>query len=254
MDDLAEEIAEEFEALTSVDSTSNLHHVFAEHGWIVEWASKGVGRAQPGETNPASKLTSTQVLAIRALEGKIGPTAVGRLYGVSKPTIIGIWRGKTWMSLEREKQTMREGEAVREKLEEMRAGLTQKFKITALGPEGPYEVKGYIQTGCYADGRVGEIFIRMGKSGEAAALLDQWAIAFSVGLQYGCPLEVMCEKFLRSRFEPSGRTACKEIPMCSSLVDYVCHWLMIRYGKSETPMLEAAVSDEPATNGNGGPV
>ena len=122
--------------------------------------------------------------------------------------------------------------ATREKLQEEREGITHHFTIitrNAAG-DGIEEVDGYIQTGLYPDGRVGEIFVKVGKAGEHHAMIDQWAIAFSVALQYGAPFDDLCAKFRHARFEPSGATKNKDIPRCSSVVDYAVQWLLAKYG------------------------
>lgn len=122
---------------------------------------------------------------------------------------------------------------MREKLEDIREGITHHFTVIALVNGQLEEIDGYIQTGCYADGRLGEIFIRIGKPGDQFAMLDQWAIAFSIALQYGAKLEDLCRKFIGARFEPSGATRNPDIPRCTSLVDYATRWLLQKYGKSE---------------------
>lgn len=125
---------------------------------------------------------------------------------------------------------------MRAKLNDLREGLTHHFTVYAAvpskDPNGPDEIEeigGYIQTGLYEDGRVGEIFLKIGKPGDRFAMLDQWAMAFSFALQYGAPLEELCRKFAGSRFEPSGATRNKDIPRCTSLVDYAARWLLSKY-------------------------
>ncbi len=130
---------------------------------------------------------------------------------------------------------------MRKKLDNMRGGLTRRFTLITKDPnvEGEtIQIKGYITTGEYEDGKLGEIFVKIGKPGSSTALLDEWAKAFSMALQHGAPLEVLCAKHIFTRFEPSGPTDVPEVPRCTSLTDLVCRWLLARYGKVETAAAE----------------
>jgi ribonucleoside-diphosphate reductase alpha chain len=90
--------------------------------------------------------------------------------------------------------------------------------------------KGYIHTGFYEDGRVGEIFISMSKEGSTiSGLMDTIATLTSIALQYGVPLEALVNKFSHVRFEPSGFTSNPEIPIAKSLTDYIFRYLGIRF-------------------------
>lgn len=90
--------------------------------------------------------------------------------------------------------------------------------------------KGYIHTGFYEDGRVGEIFIRMSKEGSTiSGLMDTIATLTSIALQYGVPLEALVNKFSHVRFEPSGFTSNPDIPIAKSLTDYIFRYLGIRF-------------------------
>lgn len=90
--------------------------------------------------------------------------------------------------------------------------------------------KGYIHTGFYDDGTVGEIFIRMAKEGSTiSGLMDTIATLTSIALQYGVPLEALVNKFIHVRFEPSGFTANPDIPIAKSLTDYIFRYLGIRF-------------------------
>jgi ribonucleoside-diphosphate reductase alpha chain len=124
----------------------------------------------------------------------------------------------------REKKTRPAGPpmAVRHKLADERASFTHKFSI------GGHE--GYITVGLYADGTPGEIFVRMAKEGSViAGLMDSFATAISLALQHGVPLPLLCEKFKGTRFEPSGFTGNQEIPIATSIMDYLFRWLAIRF-------------------------
>lgn len=122
--------------------------------------------------------------------------------------------------------------------------------------------KGYIHTGFYEDGTVGEIFIRMAKEGSTiSGLMDTIATLTSIALQYGVPLEALVSKFIHVRFEPAGFTSNPDIPIAKSLTDYIFRYLGTRFlteeqkavagllptGKrnGETPPISAARPTEP---------
>jgi ribonucleoside-diphosphate reductase alpha chain len=108
--------------------------------------------------------------------------------------------------------------AVRRRLPDERQALTHKFSIA--GHEG------YITVGLYEDGTPGEIFITMSKEGSTiSGLMDGLATSVSMALQYGVPLRVLAEKFTHMRFEPSGFTGNKDIPIAKSILDYIFRWL-----------------------------
>ena len=97
------------------------------------------------------------------------------------------------------------------------------------------EFDGYVHAGMYDDGTLCEVFVTSGKEGSTVSgLLDSWAIAVSHALQYGDPLENLVKKYSGMRFEPSGMTGDKDIPICTSIVDYVMRWLDLRFGKGRT--------------------
>ena len=113
--------------------------------------------------------------------------------------------------------------ARRRKMPDRRGGYTQKAVI------GGHKV--YIHTGEYEDGSLGEIFIDMHKEGAAfRSLMNSFAIAVSLGLQYGVPLEEFVDAFTFTRFEPNGPVAGhKYIKMCTSIVDYIFRELAVSY-------------------------
>jgi len=116
--------------------------------------------------------------------------------------------------------------AVREKMPYERASVTHKFSVS--GHEG------YITAGMYADGRPGEIFIKMSKEGSTlSGVMDGLALTISLGLQYGVPLKVYVDKLLNTRFEPSGITANANIRFVSSVLDYIARWLGGRFISSD---------------------
>ena len=114
-------------------------------------------------------------------------------------------------------------QADRQRLPQRRKGYTQKAVV------GGHKV--YLRTGEYDDGRLGEIFIDMHKEGAAfRSLMNNFAIAISIGLQYGVPLEEYVEAFTFTRFEPSGMVEGNDaIKMATSLLDYVFRELAVSY-------------------------
>jgi ribonucleoside-diphosphate reductase alpha chain len=90
--------------------------------------------------------------------------------------------------------------------------------------------EGYIHVGLLEDGSPGEIFITMAKEGSTVGgMMDAFATAISLCLQYGVPLEALVKKFSHQRFEPSGMTDNSDIPFAKSTVDYIFRWLGITF-------------------------
>jgi ribonucleoside-diphosphate reductase alpha chain len=110
----------------------------------------------------------------------------------------------------------------RHKLPDERQAITHKFEIA--GHEG------YITVGLYEDGMPGEIFLVMAKEGSTVSgLMDAFATAISMALQYGVPLQVLADKFSHTRFEPSGLTGNAQIPFAKSITDYIFRWLAAKF-------------------------
>ncbi len=111
----------------------------------------------------------------------------------------------------------------RKRMPRERESITHKFSIA--GHEG------YITAGKYEDGSVGEIFLTdIGKEGSTMrGLMNAFATAISLGLQYGVPLEDFVRKFSYMRFEPEGITGNPEIPFAKSLPDYIMRWVASRF-------------------------
>ncbi len=90
--------------------------------------------------------------------------------------------------------------------------------------------EGYLTIGLYEDGTPGEIFLRMAKEGSTiSGLMDSFATAISLALQYGVPLKDLVSKFSHLRFEPAGFTGNREIPMAKSLVDYIFRYMASKF-------------------------
>ena len=111
----------------------------------------------------------------------------------------------------------------RSKMPDRRKGYIQKVSI------GDHKI--YLHTGEYDDGMVGEIFIDMNKEGELVkALMNNFAIAISLGLQYGVPLDEFVDAFIETKFEPSGEIKGNDrILNASSILDYIFRELAISY-------------------------
>ena len=111
----------------------------------------------------------------------------------------------------------------RSKMPDRRKGYIQKVTID--------DHKIYLHTGEYDDGKVGEIFIDMNKEGGLVkALMNNFAIAISLGLQYGVPLDEFVDAFIETKFEPSGKVAGNDrILNASSFLDYIFRELAISY-------------------------
>ena len=130
----------------------------------------------------------------------------------------------------------------RSKMPDRRKGYIQKVSI------GDHKI--YLHTGEYDDGKVGEIFIDMNKEGELVkALMNNFAIAISLGLQYGVPLDEFVDAFIETKFEPSGEIKGNDrILSASSILDYIFRELAISYlGREDlahTPSINKIANDK----------
>jgi ribonucleoside-diphosphate reductase alpha chain len=110
----------------------------------------------------------------------------------------------------------------RRRLPDERAAFTHKFNVA--GHEG------YLTVGLYPEGQPGEIFLKMAKEGSTiSGLMDAFATAVSVALQYGVPLRDLVNKFSHLRFEPAGFTTNRDIPMAKSLIDYIFRYMATKF-------------------------
>jgi ribonucleoside-diphosphate reductase alpha chain len=109
---------------------------------------------------------------------------------------------------------------VRKRLPQSRPSVTTSFQVG--------DAEGYITAGSYPDDGLGEIFLKTSKQGSTlSGVMDAFAIAVSLGLQYGVPLDAFVSKFINTKFEPSGMTNDPDIRFATSLVDYVFRRLAI---------------------------
>jgi len=132
----------------------------------------------------------------------------------------------------------------RKKLPDERQAITHKFSIS--GHEG------YITVGLYENGQPGEIFMVMNKEGSViSGLMNSFATSISIALQYGVPLKILVNKFVHSRFEPSGFTSNPNIRIAKSIVDYIFRWLALKFLPAEDLMYIGVNAVETNGNGNG---
>jgi ribonucleoside-diphosphate reductase alpha chain len=118
--------------------------------------------------------------------------------------------------------------AVRRTLPSERRGLIHHFDI------GGHE--GYIRVSAFEDGTPGELFLTMAKVGSTlSGMVDSFAIMVSIALQHGVRLDTLVRKFRAVRFEPSGVTQNPDIPVASSIVDYVFRWLEQKFPDGTLP-------------------
>jgi ribonucleoside-diphosphate reductase alpha chain len=111
---------------------------------------------------------------------------------------------------------------LRHRLPATRPSITHKFDVA--GHEG------YLNVGLYEDHSPGELFVTMAKEGSTVGgMMDAFATAISLCLQYGVPLEALVKKFTHQRFEPSGMTSNRDIPFAKSIVDYIFRWLGLQF-------------------------
>ncbi|WIY83658.1 vitamin B12-dependent ribonucleotide reductase [Propionimicrobium sp. PCR01-08-3] len=110
----------------------------------------------------------------------------------------------------------------RQRLPKSRSGRTTSF--TVAGAEG------YMTSGAYEDGHLGEVFLKLGKQGSTlSGVMDAFSIAVSIGLQYGVPLESFVQKFTNLKFEPAGMTDDPDIRIAQSIMDYIFRRLALDY-------------------------
>jgi ribonucleotide reductase alpha subunit len=115
---------------------------------------------------------------------------------------------------------------IRRRLPKQRPSQTFSFQVG--------DAEGYLTAGEYPGDGLGEIFVKLGKQGSTlSGVMDAFAIAVSIGLQYGVPLETYVKKFTNMRFEPAGMTDDPEVKFASSILDYIFRRLAIEYLPAE---------------------
>ena len=149
---------------------------------------------------------------------------------------------KTLENLINSKRTNNENSSKRFSMPDRRKGYIQKATI------GDHKV--YLHTGEYEDGKIGEIFIDTSKEGELVkALMNNFAIAVSLGLQYGVPLDEFISAFVGTKFEPSGKVYGNDrILSASSILDYIFRELAISYQNREDLAHTPAIGSNESSN------
>ena len=110
----------------------------------------------------------------------------------------------------------------RRRLPKSRISRTTSFSVAGA--------EGYMTSGQYDDGNLGEVFLKLGKQGSTlAGVMDAFSIAVSIGLQYGVPLEQFAQKFTNLKFEPAGVTDDPDVRMAQSIMDYIFRRLALDY-------------------------
>lgn len=110
----------------------------------------------------------------------------------------------------------------RERLPKSRMSRTTSFAVSGA--------EGYMTSGAYNNGQLGEVFLKLGKQGSTlAGVMDAFSIAVSIGLQYGVPLESFVQKFTNLKFEPAGMTDDPDIRIAQSFMDYIFRRLALDY-------------------------
>jgi ribonucleoside-diphosphate reductase alpha chain len=198
-------------------------------------------RTTPGQT--ARLLADAARDGRRAVRLKRAAPPAGPLLDLVEPEPVE--RPRRWepeaKAIERVVEKVVERDRTRRKLPDRRKGYIQKAAV------GGHKV--YIHTGEYEDGELGEIFIDMHKEGAAfRSLMNNFAIAISIGLQYGVPLEEFVDAFIFTRFEPAGAvTGNDSIKSATSILDYIFRELGVSYLDRH----ELANAEPDPLNGNG---
>jgi ribonucleoside-diphosphate reductase alpha chain len=110
----------------------------------------------------------------------------------------------------------------RKRLPKTRSSRTTSFSVGGA--------EGYLTSGSYDDGGLGEVFLKLGKQGSTlAGVMDAFSVSISIALQYGVPLEAFVSKFVNMRFEPAGMTDDQDIRMAQSMMDYIFRRLALDY-------------------------
>ncbi len=155
---------------------------------------------------------------------KLGIKAVA-IYRENSKRIQPLGTSKSEQA-EKKKAAAEPAKPLRRRLQDERQAITHKFSIAGHD--------GYVTVGLFEEGDPGEIFVTMAKEGSTiSGLMDSFATAISISLQYGVPLEVLVTKFSHSRYEPQGITSNPNIRFAKSITDYIFRWLAQKFLKPE---------------------
>jgi len=179
------------------------------------------------------ELEAERVEVIRELDRAEAPPGLQLNQRVRE--LARAWRGKhdaLTVKLAGDVARARAEGVVRRRLPDERRSITKKFKLPYAKDGEVRIVKGYATVGLYEDGTPGEIFIVLDQTGTSArGYADAFATVASIALQYGVPIEVIARKMIGTKFGPAGATGDAEIPMASSVLDYVFRWLLMKFAK-----------------------
>ncbi len=192
--------------------------------------------------NVPHSITADEIMDIYMTAWRMGIKAVA-IYRDGSKVVQPLTTSKEKKE-EKGGETDEEFRVVRRRMPEERQAITKKFSIAGHD--------GYVTVGMYEDGSPGELFIVMSKEGSTiSGLMDGFATSVSMALQYGVPLEVLVNKFAHTRFEPSGFTGDKDIPLAKSILDYIFRWLALKFLKPEDrPNVLTANPKSLGTNGH----
>ncbi len=202
-------------AFKAMNGVRSIHHM--GHVKMMAAAQPFLSGAISKTVNMPQDCTVEEIMDAYIQSWKLGVKAVAIYRDGSKRTQPLSTSSDAQKAEKAEKKEAEVKRALRRKLPDERMSITHKFSIA--GQEG------YFMVGLYEDGSPGEIFIKMSKEGSTiSGLMDSFAVAISMCLQYGVPLRVLVNKFSHTRFEPSGYTTNREIPIAKSLMDYIFRW------------------------------
>lgn len=198
-------------AFKARNGTRSIHH--SAHLKMMAAAQPFLSGAISKTVNVPAETTVEEIFNIYMQAWQLGIKAVAIYRDGSKRT----------QPLNTSKAEKKQGSnPIRRRLSDERNALTHKFSVGGL--------EGYLTVGLYPDGSPGEIFLTVAKEGSTlSGMMDAFATAISIALQYGVPLAALVKKFTYVRFEPSGITQNRDIPLAQSVVDYVFRWLALRF-------------------------
>ncbi len=204
-------------AFKAMNGTRSIHHM--GHIKMMAAAQPFLSGAISKTVNMPESCTVEEIMDAYIQSWKLGTKAVAIYRDNSKRTQPLSTASDAQKADKKEAAVKR---ANRRKLPDERQSITHKFSIA--GQEG------YFMVGLYEDGSPGELFIKMSKEGSTiSGLMDSFAVSISLCLQYGVPLRVLVNKFSHTRFEPSGYTTNREIPIAKSLMDYIFRWFDLKF-------------------------
>ncbi len=205
-------------AFRTENGSRSIH--FMGHVKMMAAAQPFISGAISKTVNLPNEATVEDVMNVYLKGGKMGLKALAIYRDGSKRT-------QPLSTKASEEEDAAEVQPVRRRLPDERQAVTHKFSIA--GHEG------YLTVGLFEDGQPGEIFLRMSKEGSTVSgMMDAFATAISVSLQYGVPLESLIRKFSHMRFEPAGMTGNKDVPIAKSVTDYIFRWLAVKFLPEES--------------------